>query len=98
MNKEAVEHLANLARIRLSEKELERLPQELESIMSYVSTVTTIAGDEGTTEPLPGSRYNIFRSDEVTNQPDQYTEVLLAEMPDRKGRFLQVKKILGGTQ
>jgi Asp-tRNA(Asn)/Glu-tRNA(Gln) amidotransferase C subunit len=41
-----------------------------------------------------GARFNVFRADEVTNQPDQYTEALLAEMPQTSGRLMKVKKIL----
>jgi Asp-tRNA(Asn)/Glu-tRNA(Gln) amidotransferase C subunit len=38
--------------------------------------------------------FNIFRQDEVTNEPDQYTKDILAEMPQTKGRYMAVKKIL----
>ncbi len=95
MKREDIEHLATLARIKLTEAESEVLKDELSSIVSYVSTLTAIAGDEAESAPLPGARYNIFKSDEVTNQPDEYTEALLEEMPETDGRYLVVKKIIG---
>jgi aspartyl-tRNA(Asn)/glutamyl-tRNA(Gln) amidotransferase subunit C len=93
MKREDIEHLARLARIRLTEKEVEDLPGELSSIMAYVSVVSDIAAD-GAVEPQVGARFNIFRKDEVTNQPDEFTKDIMAEMPSAEGRFLLVKKIL----
>lgn len=93
MKKEEIAHLARLARIKLTPEEQERLPEELSAIVSYVSAVSDIAAD-GDTGPKLGVRHNIFRADEVTNEPDSYTEALLAEMPARNGRFMEVKKIL----
>jgi aspartyl-tRNA(Asn)/glutamyl-tRNA(Gln) amidotransferase subunit C len=97
MLKEDVAHLARLARIELSETELEKLPEELSSIVSYVGVITDIAGDEVDSAPQLGARHNVFRADEVTNEADQYTADLLAEMPATEGRFMKVKKILGET-
>lgn len=94
MKRADIEHLASLARIRLSEEEEVRLPEELSSIVEYVSVVSEIVGEEAEAEPQVGVRHNIFRQDEVTNEPDQYTKDILAEMPDTEGRFMKVKKIL----
>jgi aspartyl-tRNA(Asn)/glutamyl-tRNA(Gln) amidotransferase subunit C len=98
MKREDIAHLATLARIQLSEVELEKLEGELSSIMAYVSTVTDIAGDEADSAPQLGARFNIFRADEVTNGTGEYTKALLAEMPATEGQFMKVKKILGGTE
>lgn len=93
MKKEDIAHLATLARIELSQVELQNLEAELSLIVAYVSDVSDIV-DEGDTAPAVGARYNIFRSDLVTNDPDEYTSRLLAEMPKTSGRHLVVKKIL----
>lgn len=94
MKRADIEHLASLARIRLSEEEMERLPAELSSIVEYVSVVSDIAGDDAAAAPQVGVRHNVFRQDKVTNEPDQYTKDILAEMPETDGRFMKVKKIL----
>ena len=94
MKREDIEHLALLARIRLTEAEKEKLPEQLSSIVSYVSVVSDIAGDVVDAEPQVGVRYNVFRQDEVTNESDQYTKDILAEMPHTEGRYMSVKKIL----
>ena len=87
-------HLGELSRIALTEEEVSTLETELSDIMSYVSTVNDIAADEADSAPQVGARYNILRPDAVTNQPDQFTEALLREMPHTKGRHMKVKKIL----
>ena len=93
MKKEDITHLASLARIKLTPEEEAKFPDELSAIVSYVSVVSDIAAD-GAVAPTLGVRHNVFRADEVTNQPDEFTEALLAEMPATKGRFMEVKKIL----
>jgi aspartyl-tRNA(Asn)/glutamyl-tRNA(Gln) amidotransferase subunit C len=95
MKREDVAHLATLARIDLSEAELAKLPDELSSIVSYVSAISDIAGEES--QPQLSARFNVFRVDKVTNAANEHTEALLAELPNRDGRFMKVKKILGGT-
>lgn len=94
MKRADIEHLANLARIRLTEKEMEKLPEELSSIMAYVSVVSEIASDSADATPQVGARFNVFRKDEITNKPDEFTKDILAEMPTVEGRSLSVKKIL----
>ncbi len=95
MNKEDVKHLSKLARIELSETEVENFTKEIADILSYVSVVQDIAGDDNSDTNLKvGARYNIFRADVITNEPDSYTETLLVEMPNREGRYMKVKKIL----
>jgi aspartyl-tRNA(Asn)/glutamyl-tRNA(Gln) amidotransferase subunit C len=94
MKKAEIEHLASLARIRLSEPELEDFESELSSIMTYVSTVSSIAADKTDEEPAVGAVHNVLRKDEVTNDANQFTEDIIAEMPAHEGRYLQVQKIL----
>ncbi len=94
MKKEDIEHLASLARIKLTEEEKEGLVGDLSSIVSYVSEVSEIASDDIDSQPQVGPRFNVFRADEVTNEADEYTQDVLNEMPDTDGRFMKVKKIL----
>ena len=94
MKRADIEHLALLSRIRLTEEEMNRLPEELSSIVSYVSEVSDIAADEADATPQVGVRFNVFRKDEVTNKSDEFTADIMAEMPSTEGRFLSVKKIL----
>ncbi len=96
MNKEDIIHLSSLARIELSEKEQAAFAVEISDILEYVGTIQSIVDEDQDklASPAVGIRHNVFRDDVATNLPDSYTEDILNEMPHRRGRFLEVKKIL----
>lgn len=94
MKREEIEHLASLSRIRLDEAEKDNLEEDLSSIVSYVSVVSELASDDISNAPQVGARHNVFRTDEITNESNEYTEDIIDEMPASEGRFLKVKKIL----
>lgn len=95
MNKEDVKHLSHLARIELTEAETDGFAGEISAIIAYVEDVKDIISDkEEDLAPKVGVRFNVFREDEVTNEPDMYTNAILAEMPKTQDRYLVVKKIL----
>jgi len=89
-----IAHLATLARIRLTDTELEQLATELPAIVEYVSVITDLVADQDSVEPSVGARYNILREDTVTNEPEEFTADIVKEMPHSDGRFMSVKKIL----
>jgi len=62
---EDVAHLAGLARIALSEKEIARLTGELGAIVSAVESIQEVATDDvaPTSHPLPLG--NVFRDDVI---------------------------------
>ncbi len=93
MKTEDVQHLARLARIAINDAEATQLTIEIEAILAYVSEVQAVAGTE-TIEPAVGPVHNVFRDDVITNEPEQYTEIVLKAMPETSGRYLKVKKIL----
>ena len=94
MNKEDIKHLGQLSRIELSEEDADNFSKEISAIISYVEVVQDIIGNEDDKEPKVGARFNVFRDDVVTNEPDSYTNDILAEMPKSQDRYLVVKKIL----
>lgn len=94
MTREEIIHLAALARIELSEAEIEKFTKELSAILSYVGAVQTLASGATEAAPRLGDRYNVLRADVVTNEPGSYTKDILAEMPATDGPYMVVKKIL----
>jgi aspartyl-tRNA(Asn)/glutamyl-tRNA(Gln) amidotransferase subunit C len=87
-----VRHLATLARIDLSESEIESLTGELETIVESVAKVTEVAGPDvpATSHPMPLS--NVFRDD--TPVPSLTVEQALSGAPDREGDRFRVPPIL----
>lgn len=92
MTKEEILHLSHLARIELTESEIESLQKDITDILDYVSVVSDIAADVPEKQLTP--RYNIFREDEITNEPGALTEDILKQAPKRHGQYVEVKKIL----
>ena len=88
-----VVHLAGLARIDLSEAELEHLASELPAILDYVASVQEAVGDdvEAMSHPVPVD--NVFREDVV--RPSLTPEEALAGAPASDQQRFLVPKILG---
>ena len=88
-----VARLGELARVRLTETEIEQLAPQLDVILAAVARVSEVAGADvpPTSHALPLT--NVFRDDVV--QPSLRPEEVLAAAPSvEDGRF-RVPRILG---
>lgn len=86
-----IKHLADLARIKLSDEETESMTSEIDAILGYVGQITSSTGDLA--HIIPTLR-NVMREDIPTHTSGQYTEAILSNAPAREGNMLKVKKIL----
>jgi aspartyl-tRNA(Asn)/glutamyl-tRNA(Gln) amidotransferase subunit C len=93
MTPETVRHLAELARIALSEDEISRLAGELSAIVDSVEAIAKVALEDvvPTSHPVPLG--NVFRDDVVGQTLT--TEQALAGAPDHDGSRFRVTAILG---
>jgi aspartyl-tRNA(Asn)/glutamyl-tRNA(Gln) amidotransferase subunit C len=93
---EQVAHLANLARIALTESEIAKLTGELSVIIDSVARVNEVASADvpATSHPIPLS--NVFRPD-VPGET-LTTEQALSGAPDHDGTRFRVSAILGEEQ
>ncbi|MCF8549880.1 MAG: Asp-tRNA(Asn)/Glu-tRNA(Gln) amidotransferase subunit GatC [Pontimonas sp.] len=93
MTPETVRHLAELARIALSEGEISRLAGELSAIVDSIEAISKVASDDvvPTSHPIPLG--NVFRDDVVGQTLT--TEQALAGAPDHDGSRFRVTAILG---
>ncbi len=93
ISRQDVEHLAGLARIDLSDAEIDQLATELPAILEHVAMVQGAAGDDvpAMSHPLPVD--NVFRVDAV--RPGLTAEEALAGAPDAEQQRFLVPKILG---
>ena len=91
-----VKHLARLARIALTDGEVERLTGELGAIVSAVEKVGEVATPdvEPTSHPVPLG--NVFRPDVVGDTLT--TEQAMSGAPDHDGSRFRVTAILGEEQ
>jgi aspartyl-tRNA(Asn)/glutamyl-tRNA(Gln) amidotransferase subunit C len=93
ISREEVAHLAKLARIDISESELDHLSNELDVILTAVARVSEVAGADvaPTSHPLP--LLNVFREDEV--RPSLSAQEALSGAPAREDGRFKVPQILG---
>jgi aspartyl-tRNA(Asn)/glutamyl-tRNA(Gln) amidotransferase subunit C len=88
-----VEHVAQLARLALTDEEIDALTTELGAILEHAAEVSALdtAGVPPTAHPIP--LVNVFRAD-VTRPSLDRDEVLAAAPAAEGGRF-RVPRILG---
>jgi aspartyl-tRNA(Asn)/glutamyl-tRNA(Gln) amidotransferase subunit C len=96
LSREQVRHLADLARIDLSDAELDHLAPQLNVILESVASIQGVAGDDvaATSHPIPMT--NVFREDVV--QPCLTPEQALAGAPEVEDQRFSVPRILGDEQ
>jgi len=90
ISKAEVQHIANLARLGLTDEEIEKYQKDLSSILDYVEKLkkVNVSGVEPTSHSVKVE--NITRKDEA-GKPDGK---LIDLAPDRKEDYLKVKSIL----
>lgn len=92
ITKKEVEHIAELARINLTEEEKSKLEKELSAILKFVEKLKEI--DTNRVEPLTGGTAleNRIREDEQVEKTLEGKQAeLVRQMPDRKESWLKVK-------
>ncbi|MBU6370769.1 MAG: Asp-tRNA(Asn)/Glu-tRNA(Gln) amidotransferase subunit GatC [Patescibacteria group bacterium] len=88
-----IEHLATLARIKLSDAEKAKFQKEIEPILGYVAKlkeITSVTGEE----KQAGEHRNITRPDADVTETGTNTKKIVAGFPEHDGDYLKVKKIL----
>jgi aspartyl-tRNA(Asn)/glutamyl-tRNA(Gln) amidotransferase subunit C len=87
-----VEYVANLARLRFEEKEIEKFSRQLSDILVYVDKLNQI--DTENVEPMAHAveLNNAFREDKVMNSSGK--ESSLTNAPDKDDDYFKVPKII----
>lgn len=91
ISKEEVKHIAKLARLELTEKEIEKMQKDLSAILDYVDLLKK--APKSKSEKAAIAKVSISRKDEVVSSHDIRDE-LIAAAPDKKDDYIKVKAIL----
>jgi aspartyl-tRNA(Asn)/glutamyl-tRNA(Gln) amidotransferase subunit C len=93
ITRDEVAHLADLARIDLSDEELDHLAPQLSVILESVASISGVAGDDvpPTSHALPLT--NVFRDDVLA--PCLTPEQALSGAPEVEEQRFSVPRILG---
>jgi aspartyl-tRNA(Asn)/glutamyl-tRNA(Gln) amidotransferase subunit C len=92
ISREEVQHVARLARLSLTDEELERMREQLDAILAYIDKLREldVEGVEPTSHAVP--LVNVMRDDDI--RPVLPQEAALANAPDRAGELFRVPRII----
>lgn len=92
ITKKDVEHVAKLARLRLSEKEKEKFAKQLDQILKYVDKLNELDTEKvkPTSHVLPLK--NVFREDKAGKSLK--VEKVLENAPEKVKGFFKVPKVI----
>ena len=87
-----VEHVARLARLALTDAELEKMREQLNGILAYIEKLNELdtEGVEPTSHAVP--MVNVMRDDETA--PCLPRDEALSNEPERAGEFFRVPRII----
>lgn len=89
---EDIDHLATLARIKLSDKEKAEFPKQLEAILAYVGEISEVVTED---RPVaPGLVKNVMRPDNDATPPGSYSDAILKNAPETEDSYIKVKQII----
>ncbi len=93
LSQEEVNHIALLARLGLSNEEVERFREQLSNILENFAILQEVDTTDvpPTAQPIP--LQNILRQDDVDSSLP--CEEVMANAPRREGNYFRVKSVLG---
>ena len=93
VTKKDVEKIAELARLKFTEEELENFTPQMNEILSYMDKLNEL--DTENVKPLSHSveQTNVFREDEL--KPSISTEDALKNAPAKDDHHFRVPKVIG---
>jgi len=92
LSREEVKHIATLARVGLTEEELERFSQQLSHILENFAILQELDTADVPPTSHPMALSSVLRDDEA--EPSYPPEDILANAPHREEAFFRVKAIL----
>jgi len=97
ISKEEVRHISKLARIDLTENEIEKMQKDLSGILDYFNVIknSPVAKKNGVPDSVNSvnSENSALREDQVVSSYDIKDKLILAA-PEKKDDYIKVKQIL----
>ncbi len=96
ISSQKVKHIAKLARLGLTDKEISRYQKELSSILNYIGKLKEIEAEISDLPPVshPSEFENIIRPDKESEENKEQAIKLLELAPQTKNGYLKVKSVL----
>ena len=92
ISREEVMHIAKLADLNLSEKEIEGYTKDMQEILEFANMINQV-NTEGTSETIGANENcNVFRKDEIVQFENK--EILLQNAPSQDEGMFRIPKVL----
>ena len=92
ISKEEIMHIANLADLNLTDKEIEGYAKDMNEILEFANTLNSVDTTEAKETIGTNSKYNVFRKDEVKNFENR--EKLLQNAPSSEDGMFHIPKVI----
>lgn len=94
LSKDEIKHIAALARIGISEKEIEKYQQDISNVVDYFGELEKLdTKNVGPAGHITG-RTNVFRHDESEAGDEAGKVAILKNAPETKDGYVKVKSVL----
>jgi aspartyl-tRNA(Asn)/glutamyl-tRNA(Gln) amidotransferase subunit C len=95
---DAIEKIAELAKLTLSENEKKRYAEELSVVLGYVDMLSEVE-TEGVFETTQVTGLeDVVREDTVYECPKEVREKLIEQFPERDGNLLKVRAVFADNE
>jgi aspartyl-tRNA(Asn)/glutamyl-tRNA(Gln) amidotransferase subunit C len=91
---EEVKHIAALARIGITEEEIEKYRQDLSAILDYFKKLEELNTDDIESIGHITGRFNSYREDRAQDFGELGKEAILKNSPEKNNKFIKVKSVL----
>jgi len=93
INKKSLEHLADLARLDLTEQEKEKFTDDLEKILHHFQELREL--DTENVQPMAGGTEsnNVLREDEIEENRFTNAAKIVEQFPNRADGFLKIPPV-----
>ena len=96
LTKEEVLHVADLARIKVTEEEIEKYQVELKQLLDDVEKVNDVVGYDEEMLIAPWDHNADLRCDEIGEMLDK--EAVLKNAPNHSGNYITVPVVIGESE
>jgi len=95
LTRQDIEHVAHLARLQLTDTEIDRYTEQLSVVLGYVSTLGEV-DTEGVEETCQVTGLeDVVREDVVQDCDEETKKKIIASFPENVGNLLKVKAVFG---
>jgi len=99
ISKQQVQHIAKLARISLTEKEVLKFQKDLSSILDYFEKLKEVDTEkvkpffQSQKQVLDSGEQTLLREDKAEKPEPKIGEKLIAMAPDKRGEHIKVRSV-----